>query len=239
LPIEVKETRLSEEIPKNSTGERHWLCKWEDRFGTWVPRPKKSIYTEDIPTPDVSAFENRLVAQRIKRKGVGVGKTVGGVKVPFDCCVVSVYYAERQAFGGTPEEDWTGSVKFEEISDGRFWEDGTPCDVPINIPIPQAVWRVKRYFVHHPTRRVAILSKMGQVNRYAFMGFRAESLRFDYPQIRTYPDDERGCLLDEVVFTFTFAPMTHQVSWRRGRWMRTNIPFYASNDFNSMLGGSW
>jgi hypothetical protein len=80
---------------------------------------------------------------------------------------------------------------------------------------------------------------MGQVNRYAYMGFRAESLRFDYPQIRTYPDDDRGCLVDEVVFTFTFAPMTHQVTWRRGRWMRTNIPFYAANDFNSMLGGSW
>lgn len=239
LPIELKNTRTSEEIPKGSTGERHWLCKWEDRFGLWVPKVKKDLYTEGIPTSDTTAFESRLIAQRIVRKGVGAGQVLGGVTVPFYCCKLSVYYAEKQGFNGRPEETWTGSVKFEEVSEGRVFEDGTPCDVHINIPIPMAVWSVKRYFVHHPHRRQSILNKMGQVNRYPFMGFRAESLRFDYPSIRTYDDDDLGRTVDEVVFHFTFCAMTHQVTWRRGRWMRTNPPYYFTTDFNAMMGGSW
>lgn len=238
LPMELKDTRDTNQKREGSTGQRSWLCKWEDRNGSWVPVPKRTRYSEGI-TEGSADWEKRLVCTNVKRQGVGAGKTIAGKAYPFDCCVVTAHYADVEAYDSDPEESIDGGMKVIEVGKGRTLPDGTPISIPIYQTVPTGTYRMSRYFVYHPARKRGLLEKLGTVNRYSWRGFRAETMRFDCANVDTRWDDSRNCFMDNVVLTFSFDGAGHNYIYENGVWVRPMPLLCPLISFNSIVGGGW
>lgn len=242
LPYELYDTREERRSIRGSTGTRKWLCKWEDRYGSWLPALRRGKFTDGTEDAGSGTPADRLIVVGYDFNGVGAGRVIqpSGIKLPFDCCEVTVHYADTLGFDASPRERWSGAAHMINVAVGRTWPDGTPCDIPIMRVVPQACWEFVRFFEHNPNRRAGLLSKMGQVNQYTWRTMPPETVRFDYPEITTDYDDAVGTQVDCCTFKFTVNPNGWNVVWKDGVFVRpSGPPIYPLGDFEVMLGGGW
>lgn len=243
LPMELYDSRrVKRARGRASTATRRWLCSWDDRYDyDLLPCEGKSKYTDGISSSDKSSADDRLICVSVDYEGVGAGKTVGMVTLPFDGCLVTAQYADVQQLvlgyqESALDEEWEGTHITVPVGSGRIYEDGTPCDDLVQMLVNMTVWRTKRFFLYTPWMRKSILEKSNTVNRLQYQQYSAETLRFDGARIRKRYDDELGALIMEVHYQFTeFAPGWNK-RWVNGRWQRISPPLYNYSNFHELLG---
>lgn len=232
--VDIEPTELSgspksrERANLQSTGTRKWLTKWEDRFGTdsWTcPQIRHSRFTDGLPASDVSSYEEQLVCQSVDRDGVGAGRTVDGILLPFDCCVVTAEYAEKQPYNEELEE-WPGGC-------GRV-VNGLVNGAWTVIPISQVQYTLTKYFVYNPLNASIVINYVDHVNTEGNWKrqFGRGTLKFNYPSITQFYDTTMGTLLQKIVFNFTYDPY----GWNRypvdGNWVDLPIQLYPYGSFD-------
>jgi hypothetical protein len=225
-PTELIESRESVQgLRRQSTGKRVWLCKWEDRFGSWVPTPNVTQYTDGIDSSDIGGFESKLYAKAVTRKGVGAGRIFGEITLPYDCCMVTVEYAERNTVGSeTISTNGTGHV----ITITQSGETK-------NISLPLGIIEINKTILMGTGHLALWFSGIGKVNTNACRGFDAGTLRFEWPPVKQYYESSIGADVEEVKFRLAHNPYGWNNINVDGVWVPSPIQLYDTIDFGSLL----
>ncbi len=240
LPMELYDSRETEHARgRTSTGRRQWLCSWEGRYD--VVTEGRSKYTDGINAADYCEQDDRLICVRVHHKGVGAGKTVGGVTLPFDGAVVTAQYADVQQLvlgyqDAAPDDHYESSQITIPAGQGRVYEDGTVVDDLVPMQITLVHWTTRRFFVASRYLRQSILDARDKVNSMQFGEYPAQTLKFDGARINHRLDPETGLLIMEVTYQFTSFPPGWNRNWVNGRWQLVSPPIYATTNFNLLLG---
>ncbi len=239
LPIELYDSRHTTTADRNGSGRRVWLSTWEGRFDSWVPVEQKSRYTDGIDPSDCSNAESRLICVRVDRDGKGAGYTVGSITYPFSVCQITAHYSEVQGIASNQDDRLSsGRGQVLNLGPGRVWENGAPCDTPLNVLVRTSEWSFRRYLVHNEWQKRWIIAQQGKVNSMYYGGYAAETLRLDKLDIVTSYDEALGRLLDRIDYRIEFNARGWNYHWNNGQWMRVRPPIFELADFRLVVGAA-